>query len=346
MSTSEERPKIVYIEWLRALAAFAVVGIHITMTEPNNCSVAQIGKSNYMALTSVYALVQWAVPVFLMISGGLLLRAKSISMAKVKKYIARMFFVLLMFGTVYAILELVFSERRLSLPMLYKGIIMTFEGKSWSHLWYLYVLIGIYIILIPLKVYVDHIELREVASFIAVLIVGNFLIPTLNILLGVEIKNLMVLTQYVTYFLIGYVLAGISNTKWGGVIWISVYLGTSILKIVIQCATVIRTGEGSELFLNDRILTLFQAIAVYMYIMNVAKSRKLNKIIKSIGDCSFGIYLIHPFFINFLYKVLLITPTGFMAIYISIPLLWIIVFCVSWIGTLAMKKIPVFNRIL
>lgn len=344
MPTSEEKPKIVYIEWLRALAAFAVVGIHITMTEPNNCSVAQIGKSNYMALTSVYALVQWAVPVFLMISGGLLLRSKSISKAKVKKYIVRMFFVLLMFGTVYSILELVFSERRLSLPMLYKGIIMTFEGKSWSHLWYLYVLIGIYIILIPLKVYVDHIELREVASFIAVLIVGNFLIPTLNILFGVEIKNLMVITQYVTYFLIGYVLAGIPNTKGG--IWISVYLGTSILKIVIQCTTVIRTGEGSELFLNDRILTLFQAIAVYMYIMNVAKSRKLNKIIKSIGDCSFGIYLIHPFFINLLYKSMRITPTNFLEVYFSIPLLWIIVFCVSWIGTLVLKKMPVFNRIL
>ena len=109
---------------------------------------------------------------------------------------------------------------------------------------------------------------------------------------------------------------------------------------------VIQTGEGSELFLNDRILTLFQAIAVYMFFMDVAESSKLNKIIKSISDCSFGIYLIHPFFINLLYKVLRITPTSFMAIYISIPLLWIIVFCVSWIGTLTMKKMPVFNRIL
>ena len=326
MPISKGKTRIEYIEWLRVIAAFAVVGIHITMTQPNNYSVTQIGTSNYLILTSVYALVQWAVPVFLMISGGLLLHSQSITLDKVKKYIIRMGCVLLLFGTAYALMELVFDERTISLSMVYKAFIMTLEGKSWSHLWYLYVLIGIYIVLIPLKKFVDHSEKKEIYALIVALFFGNFVIPTVNILFELNIKNLMVLTQYITYFMIGYVLAQAPTTKRGGVFWITIYAVTVILKIIIQCVAVIKTGEGSDLFLNDRFFTLFQAIAVYMFFMKVADGRKLNRFIKSIGTCSFGIYLIHPFFINLLYKMLKITPTNFLITPISLPLLWIVVF--------------------
>lgn len=57
-----ERKRIEYIDWLRIISAIAVIGIHITMTQPNNYSVQEIGKSNYTILTCVYTLIQWAVP--------------------------------------------------------------------------------------------------------------------------------------------------------------------------------------------------------------------------------------------------------------------------------------------
>lgn len=62
-----------------------LLGIHITMTQPNNYSVQEIGKSNYTILTCVYTLIQWAVPVFLMISGNLLLHSNKLAFTKVKK---------------------------------------------------------------------------------------------------------------------------------------------------------------------------------------------------------------------------------------------------------------------
>ena len=79
------KERIHYIEWLRVISALAVIGIHITMTQPNNYSVQKIGSSNYIVLTSIYALIQWAVPVFLMISGNLLLHSTKITLEKVKK---------------------------------------------------------------------------------------------------------------------------------------------------------------------------------------------------------------------------------------------------------------------
>ena len=89
------RKRIEYIDWLRIISAIAVIGIHITMTQPNNYSVQEIGKSNYTILTCVYTLIQWAVPVFLMISGNLLLHSNKLAFTKVKKMSLRMGAVLL-----------------------------------------------------------------------------------------------------------------------------------------------------------------------------------------------------------------------------------------------------------
>ena len=43
-----ERKRIDYIDWLRIISALAVIGIHITITQPNNYSVQEIGKDNYI----------------------------------------------------------------------------------------------------------------------------------------------------------------------------------------------------------------------------------------------------------------------------------------------------------
>lgn len=108
-----ERKRIEYIDWLRIISAIAVIGIHITMTQPNNYSVQEIGKSNYTILTCVYTLIQWAVPVFLMISGNLLLHSNKLAFTKVKKMSLRMGAVLLLFGSAFALLEQVFERKNI-----------------------------------------------------------------------------------------------------------------------------------------------------------------------------------------------------------------------------------------
>ena len=184
-----ERKRIEYIDWLRIISAIAVIGIHITMTQPNNYSVQEIGKSNYTILTCVYTLIQWAVPVFLMISGNLLLHSNKLAFTKVKKMSLRMGAVLLLFGSAFALLEQVFERKTLEIGMLPNSVLMTLQQKSWSHLWYLYILIGIYLILIPLKRFIDNSSNREICIFTAILIFGNFVIPTINIAFGTKIEN-------------------------------------------------------------------------------------------------------------------------------------------------------------
>lgn len=354
-----ERNRINYIEWLRIISAIAVIGIHITMTQPNNYSVQEIGKDNYIILTCVYTLIQWAVPVFLMISGNLLLHLNALTFTKVKRMIIRMGTVLLLFGSIFALLEQVFDRGTLEIGMLPNSILLTLQQKSWSHLWYLYVLIGIYLILIPLKKFIDNSNNRDICLFTAVLFVGNFIIPTINIGFGIEIENYMLFTQYVTYILLGYIIGGLHekencrikntiNTMInGGGIWLGLWLLVSAMKITMQYVSVIKYGVGSALILGDRIFTMIQALSVFSLFKKYMDNVPVGRMARSISRCSFGIYLIHPFYINLLYKMMNITPTNFIiGIVFAIPVLQILVLALSWMTTFMMLKIPFIKKLL
>lgn len=102
------------------------------------------------------------------------------------------------------------------------------------------------------------------------------------------------------------------------------------------------------MILNDRIFTMIQAISVFCLFKKYLSSVQVGKLAKSISRCSFGIYLIHPFFINVLYKMLDVTPTNFPIIGIgfAIPLLWLLVFILSWGGTFLMLKVKFLSKLL
>lgn len=354
------KERIHYIEWLRIISALAVIGIHITMTQPNNYSVQEIGSGNYIILTSIYALIQWAVPVFLMISGNLLLHSAKITPEKVKNMIVRMSIVLILFGSAFALMEQVFEKKTIELVMLPNSVLMTLQQESWSHLWYIYVLIGIYLILIPLKKFVDNSGNKEICVFAAVLIVGNFIVPTINIAFGTKIENYMLLTQYVTFFLLGYIVGGLRDegnnsvknviadlSNQGGV-WLGLWIFASAIKVVMQYISVTKYGEGSALVLGDRVFTLIQAVAIYCIFKKFLKSVKPGKVAHQISKCSFGIYLIHPLYINLIYKLLKITPTNFGVLntFFSIFVLWFLVSCLSFLTAMILLRLPILKKYL
>lgn len=288
------------------------------------------------------------------------LHSNKLAFTKVKKMSLRMGAVLLLFGSAFALLEQVFERKTLEIGMLPNSVLMTLQQKSWSHLWYLYILIGIYLILIPLKRFIDNSSNREICIFTAILIFGNFVIPTINIAFGTKIENYMLFTQYVTYVLLGYIIGGlhaedngrekkaIDNITNRGGVQLGLWLFASVIKIIIQYAAVMRCGEGSALILGDRIFTMIQALSVFCLFKKYMDSIHVGRLAKSISRCSFGIYLIHPFFINLLYKMVDITPTNFplLGIGFAIPLLWFIVFLLSWGGTFIMLKVPGINSLL
>lgn len=103
--------KILWIESIRSFSIIAVIAIHSIYSALLLYSNESLSTTELTIYRSLMNLLWWCVPCFLMISGYLLLDSeKNISYDKVlKHYIPRMLGVLLLFGTVFAWMELVFS---------------------------------------------------------------------------------------------------------------------------------------------------------------------------------------------------------------------------------------------
>ncbi len=335
-----------YLDYVRAAATIAVVFLHVVTALNGSHTPDEVGRFPYAVFSACHMLVKWAVPCFLMISGALLLDPnKKIDFVWIRNRLLKMVGVLLTFGVAYALMELAFANRSLSIGMLPKALLNTAEGESWSHLWYIYTLIGLYLITIPLKYVVQGLGEKGLRWLLAALVIGNFLIPSINAIFGLRLVRFMALDEYVTYYLLGCCL---STRKRGSVAPLfALLLAATGAMVMVEVWAIQQTGAVHPL--NDgarSVLGLAQSVSIFLLIKNLCEGgeRQTGAVCRQLCACSFGIYLIHPFFINLLYKAAGFTPLS-MPIFIGIPVMLAVVLAISFCCAWILKKIPGVNRL-
>ena len=146
--TSANNSRVHSFSYLRAAACFAIVLLHTVFCAvslfPEEASAAQALLSNIVVNN-----MMWAVPCFLMVSGALLLNPeRPVTVKKcLTKYIPRMLIATLV---VFCLLFHAVDPRQsqpVNAETLLSGFYEIFSGTSWSHVWYLYLMIGIYLLL-------------------------------------------------------------------------------------------------------------------------------------------------------------------------------------------------------
>lgn len=139
------RPQILYLNRLKAVACIAVVILHTFFAAD---AFAQT-VAQHTVLLSVRNLMTWSVPCFVMCSGVLLLEPKKeIGMQKiVKSYLPRMVIALILFSLLFALFDSVFMQSRSVAAILGEGLKNVITGGGWKHMWYIYMMIALYLML-------------------------------------------------------------------------------------------------------------------------------------------------------------------------------------------------------
>lgn len=159
------------ISIMRIIATLAVVFLHTCNTIANNIESYNISEREYFVLTTGNVLMNWAVPIFFMITGSLLLRKNNDLTYKkvIFKYLKRIVLALFIFGVPFSIMEIYMDTRTLDISMILSAIVNVITGNSWSHLWYLYTLIGVYMILPMLKAFVDRCDHQQIEILLIII---------------------------------------------------------------------------------------------------------------------------------------------------------------------------------
>lgn len=295
--------KEVWIEKLRALAATAVVFIHVVQGTYVN-GLQGIPKYRCIFDTSfLMSLTAWAVPVFVMITGCLLLNPeKELPLEKLKKYIGRILLILVTLGFGFCLIESFLTYRDKGLWFVIKDAVVNLaRGRSWAHMWYLYMLIGLYVLTPVLRAFVKEAS-GETAGFVmAALFLCTIVCPTINRVVQVDFTNFYLPSYpYVFYYLFGYYVTKLRiPVKYG-------YMAGGIAFAACLSVSALDVQAKHWMFDYDNVFLALLAMSIFY----VAYSKKENgfrnevsgKMINYVSNASFCIYLIHPLFLNILNK--------------------------------------------
>ena len=331
------KDRVLYYDFLRVLATIAVVMLHVS----SDVYYGGVGHADYWKGICYNAPTRWAVPVFVMLSGALFLDPKKTIPLKVlySKYVLR----LIIIFVVWALLYPCFFQH--VIPWI-KGIPTEFSLPSLIHgypihLWFLPMLAGAYMMLPVLRVIAAE---KNVLDYFLVL---WFVFSVLTFIPGIvadaiALLQVKLVLGYCGYFLLGYRLSMLEMTT-----------RTKTIALVLLFVSLAMTYTLAFLLLDEE--HCFSPLAPHIILLSVSvfllgeslngwltKSEKLKKVVDFVRGDLLGIYLIHPFFMGFVFRPHFmngLSPT------VYIPLFTIVVFVASLFTIKLLRKIPVIRYV-
>ena len=202
-------------------------------------------------------------------------------------------------------------------------------------------LVGLYILTPVLRKFVERAEDDEVRFVLNSLFIVAFLIPTVNKLFNLQITTFYLgerIFSYTFYFLIGYYIGNkhFKNYKYIYILGIIGFFGFLLLCILNYKFDI---DKG-----NLNVFTCLYSILIFSLFSSGKLKIPMNGITKNISKYSFGIYIMHVFWLNLLYKGLHIYPNRF-PIFCGEFGFWIIDLILSFVSAFIIAKIPIIKKL-
>ncbi len=335
---------MIWLDNSRILAIFAVIFLHVSSSVIAQSDVG----SGYWWIANIYdSAVRWCVPVFVMISGALLLdQNKNEGLAAFyTKRLSRVLIPILFWSFVFLLLKFLKGYVKGAPPSGSELLNLFLSGTPYYHMWFLYMILGLYLFTPFFKKIVAHSTTQELKFLVTLM----FVFATVNSLhegLAPESKSGLFINwflEFIPYFFMGHI-ARHSLLKPSRTLLILVWTGSMIGTALGSYA--INTINGADAYpyfysylsitvipMSISILYLFKYWVVPMF------SETLTK---KIASLILGVYLIHPIILEGLNSSHL-GATTFNPV-VSVPLWTLFIFIASLISAWLINQLPFIKR--
>ena len=332
-----------HIVRIRVLSCVLVVLIHIT--HAYLYAGGAIESKKFIPLVIINAASRIGVPLFFMISGYLTLR-RPYDPEKNRKKIIHYIGVLFIWSCLFLLWNTLFLHDD---PVL-NPIYYLFETAR-NHLWYLYDLIGLYIAFPFIQAMVHHMDRRMENMFLVLWLIlagGGRLLTRMMGLIGTPVNMeymvpILQATYWLGYFIGGYLLYKRKDElkeKLSVPLLSSVFIGSILMITLLVCADSFEAHDFQDAFLTYGELFMMLS-STSAFLLNTRFKAKQHRLFDWFGPLTFGVYLIHPIFID-IAKEFIRFPWA-SALYI--PLLLIVILIVSSLIVWVLSKLPGLKKI-
>ncbi len=342
--SDNKNARLGYSDFLRCLATLAVVTLH--------CAGATLAARDpssltFLGLNILDGLCRWAVPMFVMLSGMFLLDLeRELSRKKWLSHLARLALVILIWGFFYALWDA--RAAHFGAEWLLEGLISMVTGRLHYHLWFLPMLLGLYLLIPPLRGLVRGSSRRVLWYAVGLWGVVAVTLPTLFALVPnspgsawLGLLDLRSVAGYPGFFLLGYLLKTCQpSRRQEGAVYA---LGVAGAVVTVWGTQVLSQTAGSFQAPLYGYLTpnaLFIAAALFL----LARRLDLGKgaVWSKLSGLTFGVYLLHPFFLELLQALGFPDPAwnAVLAALIQVPVLLAAAGAADWV----LRHIPKLGK--
>lgn len=335
------------------MSVVGVVAIHVFANMVGNDAVH--GSIRWWGAVVFDLGFVWVVPVFVMISGALILEPRQHRKGPADFYRRR----LLRLGPPFVFWPLfyvfVVSSVMAGEVAGWRGFVLGMvDGRSYTHLYFLWLIVGLYVVAPVLAAFLRDGGLRR-SKIIAVVVLAVTVATLIsaNVLTAAGYERSLsqsALTQWLPY--VGFFLAGwaLKDTVLRGRRLVAV----AAVAVVGTVAVIVQYGRQEDLPLLGVILPISYygpvvvvvALAWFMVAISVLRDWEPGRaagFVRVLSDASFGVFLVHFAVIHLVRTVPALAPTNEV-----LPvtfLVWVLVTVISFALIVALRRIPWINRL-
>ena len=336
------KKRMVWLDILKIIACFCVIYNHVgnyLFEYSGYCKGTVLFYSFFLALCKI------GVPIFLMVSGYLLL-GRNDSYKKCLKRCLRVFLPLLILSCIYYYVNNPFSI---------KGFLYSFISSDIrTYLWYIYMIIIFYLFTPLLQKLIKVLDNKDYLMLFILCFIIPGSAPFLSKYLDLNISR-DILTSLIPatmcYYIFGNYLGKVKLCRKYFITSIIMFIVTVILlSMTVYIPYVENNVLEIDMCTCDNLLTILSSLSIF-YIMRYLFSKKNFKektglIISTISGTTFGIYLLHNLVSYRIYNSGIIQSIFKFNNYLGITSLVLACFILCGIVIYILKKIPIVKNYL
>ena len=303
--------RIVYFDILNVIACFSVVCLHC-----NGWIHIFIKDNLWGARVLIEVVFYFAVPVFFMLSGATLLnyRQRYSTTEFYKKRFIRTVIPYLFWSTIFYIIYLLKGNP----PFGWDETITRFTTGEipYTFYWFFIPLFMLYIFLPFFSLMVEKLKNSQLLYRCLFLFLFQSVIPTISSIANLNLSFQIPIAGYAIFMFLGYLLSNNnyeSNNKFFSVLSVVCFL----LLVCRYYLIYPLNGKSEPLFSYFGLYSILPSMWMFLFIKKIAKPFHLDRfssIWRFLASKSYGVYLLHAFFIIVLEQFIPMNSLSFMTI--------------------------------
>ena len=332
-----EKERILWMDNLRALATFSVIVLHSSYPLVGTFDMSPHGNRMWWIGNVYDATVRFCVPVFLMLTGALLLgRDVSLGFFLKKRY-TRLLLPLIFWSIIYMLFNYDYASAH-TFPEKMHWIYLQLRDGASLHMWYVYMILGLYLFIPIINKWITNSTEPEILFFLVVWIFVLLKRSPPFSYLAVNI-DLSYFTGYLGYIVLGYYLS-VKQFKFTRTVLVAgcIFLVASALTIFGTYHKSLRLKDFDNFYYSYLSINVMMAsTGIFLFVKNfpiIGKRGIPSQIARAISKHSYGIYLIHILVLTFLNilkinclsadPIIAVPATSILCLGISLLIVWLV----------------------